>query len=64
MSAIEVACGSSPDQTYVHREEREAHDHGHREHVAERAPEEQLDVHQPVLDDGVGERERDERERP
>ena len=45
-------------------EQREAHDHRHREHVAERAAEQQLHVHQPVLDHGVRERQRDERERP
>ncbi len=44
-------------------QQREPHDHRHREHVAERAPEQELDVHQPMLHHGVGERERDERER-
>ena len=45
-------------------QEREPHDHRHRQHVAERAAEDELDVHQAVLDHRVGERERDERERP
>ena len=38
-------------------------DRGHGQHVDERAPEDQLDVHQAVLDDRVGQRERDEGER-
>ena len=45
------------------RQEGEADDHRHRQHVAEAAAEHQLDVHQAVLDDRVGERERDEGER-
>ena len=62
---MSVVCGSS--QQHVgepDRQQGEAEDHRHREHVAERAAEDQLDVHQPVLDHRVGERERDEGERP
>jgi hypothetical protein len=46
------------------RQQREPDDHSHRQHVAERAAEQQLYVHQPMLHHRVGERERDERERP
>jgi hypothetical protein len=35
----------------------------HRQHEAERPPNDQLDVHQPVLDHRVGQGQRDERER-
>ena len=45
-------------------QEREPQDHRHRQHVAERPAEDELDVHQAVLDHRVGERERDEGERP
>ena len=45
-------------------QEGEPHDHRHGQDVAERAAEDELHVHQAVLHHGVGERERDQCERP
>ena len=45
------------------RQQREPDDHRYGQHVAERATEDQLHVHQPVLDHRVGQRQRDQRER-
>ena len=51
------------DLEQVHREQAHAQDGGQGQDVDERAAEDELDVHQAMFDHGVGQRERDERER-
>ena len=61
-----AVCGSSPDSSDVQepaREQGDPEDRGHRQDVDEGAPEDQLDVHQAVLDHRVGQGEGDEGER-
>jgi hypothetical protein len=60
---VGLLLGGDQDLEQVHREQAHAQDRGQGQDVDERPPEDQLDVHQAVLDHRVGQGERDEGER-
>jgi hypothetical protein len=60
---VRLVVGRQQRVEQVDGQQADADDERRRQRVDERAPEDQLDVHQPVLDHRVGQRERDQRQR-